>query len=243
MVVWLILIQLVTFVVIILVLRLLFGTQLKSALNRLQILQQESMEKEEILNKEIERARTQSQNEIARSKEEARLIIEAAKKKSEKIQQEASERSDIQCQKALADAVEKAKRRESEILSQVEAKAVALADELIRQIFTAKSQEAFHHQLIDDLLEEMEKIDPVRLTSEAVSAEVLTPLPLSQEEGGRLSALLNSKINHPISLEIKIDESLVMGLVIRLGGLVVDGSFRNKLDKILTQIKQRKTAP
>ena len=72
MVLQLIFIQVITFAVIVGILNFLFGSQLKIALNRLQVLHQESLEKEEILNKELERAKVQVQSEIARAKEEAR---------------------------------------------------------------------------------------------------------------------------------------------------------------------------
>lgn len=235
----LILLQVITFVVIILILRFLFGTQLKLALGRLQTLHQESLEKEDILNKELEKAKVQAQNEIARSKEEAKSIVGAARSDAAKIAEEAREDAQAQIKKALAEAEEKARRIEGDILATAEKKAVSLVQELFAYLFTPKGQEAVHTQLIDELIDELEKVDPARLNVKVEKAEVLTSVPLSADEKKRIRQILVSKVGSELSLEEKVDTSLIMGVMIRLGGLVVDGSFKNRLNKALAILRQK----
>lgn len=236
--VWsLILIQVITFGVIIAVLRLLFGSQLKVALNRLQVLHQESLEKEEILNKELGRVRVQSESEIARSKEEAKRIIENARHSAEKITLEASERAQQQAKKTVVEAMEKAKKVEAEMMASAEEKAVALAQELITYAFSTKGQELLHAQLIDDLIEELKKVDKTRLAVKVDTVEVLTPLQLSLHEEARIKEILASKLGFEFKVLQKIEASLIVGMVIKLGGLVIDGSLKNKMAKAMNALK------
>ncbi|OIO36238.1 MAG: hypothetical protein AUJ74_03210 [Candidatus Omnitrophica bacterium CG1_02_44_16] len=236
--VWsLILIQVITFGVIIVVLRLLFGSQLKVALNRLQTLHQDSLEKENILNKELERVRIQSDSEIARSKEEANRLIENARHSAEKIALEASERAEQQVKKTVAEALDKTKKVESEMMASAEEKAVTLAQELIACAFSTKGQELLHAQLIDDLIEELKKVDKAKLAVKVGIAEVLTPLPLSPQEEARIKEILVSKLDLDLKIEQKIEASLIVGMVIKLGGLVIDGSLKNKMVKAMSALK------
>ncbi len=236
--VWsLILIQVITFGVIIVVLRFLFGSQLKLALNRLQVLHQESLEKEEILNKELERVRVQSESEIARSKEEAKRIIENARHSAEKITLEASEHAQQQAKKTVVEALEKAKKVEGEMMASAEEKAVVLAQELITCAFSTKGQELLHAQLIDDLIEELRKVDKAKLAVKVDTVEVLTPLALSSQEETRVKEILVSKLGFEFKISQKIEPSLIVGLVIKLGGLVIDGSLKNKMSKAMNALK------
>lgn len=236
--VWsLILIQVITFAVIIGVLHLLFGSQLKLALNRLQVLHQESLEKEEVLNKELERAKVQADSEIARSKEEAKHIIENARKSAEKIALESAERNELLAKKVISDAAEKAKKLEAELVASSQEQAVALAQELISYAFSTKGQEILHSHLIDELILEFSKVDSSKLSVKAGVVEVITPLPLSSQEETKLKDILSAKLGHASKLEEKTDPSLIVGMVIKLGGLVIDGSLKNKMARAMSALK------
>lgn len=233
MVIQLVLFQIVTFTLIIVTLHLFFGTQLKIALRRLQTLHQESLEKEEVLNKEIERARLQAQSEIARSKEEARLIIEEAKKEAEKVARECGDRAQDEAKKIVAESMDQAKKREKEILAGVEQKAVGMAMEMIKYTFSSQDQRALHAQMIDELIEEFKKIDRQKFSIHAETVVVSTSIPLNEKEKKDLKAAIEAKLGNAVTLEEESDEMMIAGLVVRIGGLVVDGSLRNKFNRAL----------
>lgn len=236
----LILLQVITFAVVIAVLHFLFGSQLKVALNRLQVLHQESLEKEEILNKELERAKVQVDAEIARSKEEAKRIIESAKQSAERVGREAAERAQAEAKKMIDEAQERTKRLESEVLASVDEKAVGLSQELIRYTFSQEDQKVLQVHLIDELIEELKKIDKARLAVQAEHAEVLASRPLTLKEKQDLREVLVAKLGREISVEEKSDPSLIFGIVIKLGGLVVDGSLKNKLARAVQAMRSKK---
>ncbi len=242
MVLSLIVLQVVTFVVIVLVMRVLFGSQLKIALGRLQDLHQDSLEKEEILNKELERAKAAADAEIARAKDEAKRIVEHARHSAEKAALDAAERAQSEAKRAVAEAAERGKRMELEVLAGAESKAVDLARELIRYIFTQVDQRALHAQLNDELIEELKKVDKSRLAVHTDVAEVSSALALTPQEKQDLKAILESKLGQSMTIKETQDEALVAGLVIRLGGLVVDGSLKNKLNRALSALHQKAAA-
>lgn len=237
MAIQLVLIQILTFVIVIIALRFLFGSHLKTALNRLQVLHQESLEKEEILNKELEKARIQSQGEISRAQEEAKLIVDTAKRNAEKIALEAAEGAQLQTKKMMAEASERAKKVEAEVSAGAQEKALELAQELIKATFTPKGQAILHGQLIDELIDDLRAVDKSRLAVKVDRAEIMTSAPLTPEEKKKLKDILVSKLGYELPLEEKIDETLIVGIVIKLGGLVADGSLKNKLNKTLNEVR------
>ncbi len=62
-----------------------------------------------------------------------------------------------------------------------------------------------------------------------VPAEVLSAHDLSDDEINRISDALQNKAGKAIKLDIKIDPSLIGGMVVRLGSRMIDSSIKSKL--------------
>lgn len=239
MVLSLVLIQIVTFVVIIVALRFIFGNQLRVAMGRLQDLHQESLEKEEVLNKELERARALSQSEISRSREEAKQIIDAARHTADRLTGDVMQQAQIQAKKLIAEAGELAKKMEADVLASAQEKAVGMAQELVSRTFAASGRQVLHQQFFDEWLGELALVDKARLSVKVKSAEVLTPFALTDAQKQKLGDVLAERLGYPVTLEEELDPSLLVGIIIKLGGLEIDGSLKNKLAKTVKHLRTK----
>jgi len=236
----LILIQIITFGIIVAILHFVFGSQLKLALKRLQDLHQENLEKEEVLNKEIERARTLSQTEIARSKDEAKRLIDNARHNAERVAEEARTLAQVQAKKIIAEAKDHVKTLDAEAAAATEEKAVDIAQQLIAGTFTERGSEALHRELVSEFLDELERLDPERLRVPAENGiQLAVARPLDADQRQRLEALLAQKRGRAEPLLETEDPSLITGVVLNMGGLVVDGSLKNRMKKALTALRLR----
>lgn len=65
-----------------------------------------------------------------------------------------------------------------------------------------------------------------------VDAEILTALPIGDAEQKSIAAMLKKRLNREVTLTVKIDKSLIGGVIVRAGDLVIDGSVSGKLDKL-----------
>jgi F-type H+-transporting ATPase subunit delta len=77
-----------------------------------------------------------------------------------------------------------------------------------------------------------------RLASEVrakVSAEVVTAVPLSDESREKLGSALKKLTKKDVYVRTRVDESILGGVVVRIGDKVLDGSVRTRL----AQIKKR----
>lgn len=62
--------------------------------------------------------------------------------------------------------------------------------------------------------------------------EVLTAYPLTSEQEGRISDAVSRRLGVSVTLTVEIDETLIGGVVIRAGDLVIDASLRGRLNHL-----------
>jgi F-type H+-transporting ATPase subunit delta len=77
--------------------------------------------------------------------------------------------------------------------------------------------------------------DYERLRAEAentLEVELVAAMPVPAEEQKRLTEALHKKLGRKITLKYVEDKTLIGGAVIRAGDLVIDGSVREKLERL-----------
>lgn len=65
-----------------------------------------------------------------------------------------------------------------------------------------------------------------------VDVEVTSAAALSDDQLQRLTDKLTTKLGRKVNIETQVDSSMIGGLVIRAGDMVIDGSIRGKLNKL-----------
>lgn len=71
-----------------------------------------------------------------------------------------------------------------------------------------------------------------------VTAEVTTATPLSDAQIAALRETLKASVGKDVELSITVDESLIGGLVIKVGSRMVDSSIRSKLANLQNVMKE-----
>ncbi len=66
----------------------------------------------------------------------------------------------------------------------------------------------------------------------SLDVEVVSAYELSEAQSSALKNALNKKFEKEISIESRVDSSLIGGAIIRAGDVVIDGSVRGKLTKL-----------
>lgn len=72
--------------------------------------------------------------------------------------------------------------------------------------------------------------------SGVVKAEVISASQIGDSERAEFKAELEKKTGKQITLEFKVDESIIGGVITRVGSTVYDGSVRTKLDNLKEQL-------
>ena len=70
-----------------------------------------------------------------------------------------------------------------------------------------------------------------------VDAEIISATELNDAQMADIAASLEKRLARKVKLNVSIDKSLVAGVIIRVGDLLIDGSIRGKLDRLSSQLQ------
>jgi len=73
--------------------------------------------------------------------------------------------------------------------------------------------------------------------SATMTAQIETAKPLTTQQEKELQILLTEKTKRTVSLKVKTNPSLIGGLRVQMGDLVLDGSIENRLQRLETRLK------
>jgi F0F1-type ATP synthase delta subunit len=128
---------------------------------------------------------------------------------------------------------------ESDVMAAAQEKAVVMAQDLVSRTFAASGRQVLHEQFFDEWIGELAGVEKARLSVKVKSAEVLTPFALTDAQKKKLGDVLADRLGYPVPLEEELDPSLLVGIIIKLGGLEIDGSLRNKLARAVKHLRTK----
>ncbi|MFQ5541436.1 MAG: F0F1 ATP synthase subunit delta [Candidatus Binatia bacterium] len=238
MVLWqLIIIQVLTFAVLVFLWRQFLYKQVTRSVGRMQQVYQQNLKREEELKKRRDATEQELKAKIDRHREQTERVKAAAEVDAQKVQEEILARAKQEGHRIVAQAEAQKERMRANLVSEMEDKALTLASDIIEHTFTAGVAQAIHHQLIDELIEEIGKFDGQLLAPDVETVEVGSPFPLTEAQRENLTRTLSLKLDQSVNISETSDQEIVAGMVIRLGSLVLDGSLDNKLEAALSYVR------
>ena len=85
-------------------------------------------------------------------------------------------------------------------------------------------------KVLPDVLEQFEHL---RALSEATAeVEVTSATELSEEQLSKITAAMEKRLSRKVKLNCNIDKSVMAGVIIRAGDMVIDGSVRGRLERL-----------
>lgn len=71
-----------------------------------------------------------------------------------------------------------------------------------------------------------------------VTAEVTSAKPLTKTQADKLAKVLKGKVGQDVEINASVDDSLIGGLVVKLGSMMIDTSIRSKLATLQNSMKE-----
>ena len=71
-----------------------------------------------------------------------------------------------------------------------------------------------------------------------VTAEVVTAKALTKTQADKLAKTLKASVGKTVTLDVTVDESLIGGLVVKVGSKMIDTSVKSKLDALQNSMKE-----
>ncbi len=182
----------------------------------------------------------------ANAEQEAGHIIAEAQNRANQLMRETTDRSEAVAREIRATAeAEASKEREvalaevqmerdhmlTDLRSQIAALAIAAAQKLVGEALDERRQ----HALIDEFFSGIRAGRVVVLENANItgtSAEVVSALPLSDEEMEAVKRDILAKVGSQATVSFRVDPNILGGLVIRVGGKQLDASVAGQLESL-----------
>ena len=186
----------------------------------------------------------------ANAEQEAAKILAEAQNKANQLVREATDRAETAALDIRATAeADASKEREAalgeveverdrmlgDLRSQIAALAIAAAQKLVGESLDEKRQ----HALINEFFSGVRagKVEVLEgVTMSGTSAEVTSALPLSNKEMEAVKTDILAKVGSQATISFRVDPTILGGLVIRVGGKILDASVAGQLESLRQSI-------
>lgn len=189
----------------------------------------------EALRLEYEKKRENIDAEIAALKNEARIVIDETR---QQMLQEAYQ--EIEAMRARAK--EELEQQRADALRLHRSKIGELVATLTQRMMEGILNPQLHQAYLDAFLDQLRSVQSDGRIStsgeEAVSAELITAIPLTQEDKARIATTLETVVTQPIDLACRVDPGLIAGAMVRLGDTLIDGSLQGQLQQLRSRYEE-----
>ena len=238
LIIQLIIIQVLTFLALVFVLRKIIYSASYLETKRLQQLNEENSKKTQELAAMLEDAQRQCQEKMESAEKEAKRLKSQAEEEIGKLKEDVLNKARQEGERIVNQALNTKEKLKEEIESKMVEKSIEQSLKLIHAVLSAQNQLSLHQGLVDNILEEIEKTEPEKLKINIYQGKLLTPYEITIPKREKIIAVLSKKSGKEISLEEEIDKNIIAGITIKLGSLVIDGSLANKLKEAAEALKR-----
>jgi len=93
-------------------------------------------------------------------------------------------------------------------------------------------------QFIKELVDALDEIEKGSIVVDSNEAVVTVSHALDADQKARIESVLRDKFNPQATIKEVVDESLLGGLVLKMGSLEIDGSLKNRYQEAVDEIKK-----
>lgn len=232
LIVSLVLLQIIIFGGLIFILRKVLNQNVILATKHLDELNQDYSKKEQEIQKRLEDLKQKTHEILSRAQAEAQKLKETTTKQAE------AERDDI-LGKARTKGEEMMKQADkarqillSEIDERIAKEAVGKACELTQYVLPEELKQIVHTHWVNELIKKgFDQIEKLSVAEDVNEVIVKSAFDLDEEQRKLLSKKIKEVLSRDIALKETVDPNMVAGVIITLGSLVLDGSFKNKIQE------------
>jgi len=196
---------------------------------------QEATRDAQVLRSEYEKKHENIDAEFAALKNEARIVIDQTR---QEMLQEAYE--EIEAMRARAQ--EGIDQQRIEALRLHRTKIGDLVSTLVQRMMEDILNPEIHRAYLEAFLDQLRSLQLEGHVSNngqaAVSAELITTVPLAQEEKRRIVTTLETAVSEPVDLTCRVDPGLITGAMIRLGDILIDGSLQGQIQQLRSRYEE-----
>lgn len=227
----LILFLIVIFGVLIFILRKILTKNVISATTHLKELNQDYSEKEKEINRRLEESKQKALELVAIAEKEAQSQKEKIVKDAKAESEEVIAQGRTQGQEMLEKAEKSSKLLIADIEKRITHEALDRAVELIKDDLPEEFKKSIHIRWVEDLINSgFKTLDRLHPPKDLKEIKVTTAFPLAESQKKNLAKNIKTALGYDAPLKEVMDEKIIAGIIVTIGNIVLDGSFRSKIE-------------
>ena len=235
MLVQLIILQVITFTVIVFLLRKLLYSETSKEASRLKVLQDEFSRKESELLARIDQAERDSSDKISKVREDSENYQGMKVREADEIKEAILTAAKERAEEVVKAAVNSREKMREEVELEMRSRIPVAAVRILKESLSSQARQVVHEGLVKEVIGKFDNLEK-NLFKSASAGEILTAYPLKKSDKEKISAAVKTKAGHAVTLTEKEDGSIIAGLVIKIGSLVIDGSLESKLREVSERV-------
>ncbi len=208
------------------------------AVSRVRQVEDEVRKKEEDIRREID----EHERDFAEKKADAERQLQAQRDEARREAAHLKEKTVAEAKKEGQKIIEQAHKNEDklreQIARQMEDKAVEYGGRIFKLVFSDLLTGGLNTQFNSELVDALNELEKDSITVESSEAQVTVSHQMEEGQRQRLESVLREKFHKEATLQEKVDESLMAGLILKMGTLEIDGSLRNRYQEAMQEVKK-----
>lgn len=232
MLIQMIVIQVLTFLAIVFVMRkFLYSASAKES-SRLKQLKEETLAQRKELSEKIEEAQAAFQQKMAEAEKTVQAMSAKAESDAKAERQKILDKAKDEAEGVLSVALNAKEKIREEIAVDMIRKTPALASKIFLAVLSPDVKALVHKELVLGAIEKIKGLDRSIFKERIDRGEILSAFPLPPHEKSEIESALRMSLGHAIACSDKQDAGLAAGIVIKLGTMVIDATLENKIRQV-----------
>lgn len=222
-------VQVVTFLAIVIVLRKFLYAESVKETQRLNKLKEETSTKQRELQEKIEQAQAAYDEKMAEAEKNVRMMNSRTESESKELRKKVLEKAKQDADNIMKAAFNAKEKMREEIAVEMIQGAPRLAVSVFAEVLSPAVKEAVHRELVGQVHDKIKGLDRATFKTHIEKGEVHAAFPLGQDDRQSLEASINTLLGYDVPLTYQQAEAITGGLVLKLGSILIDGSLENRM--------------
>ncbi len=233
----LVVIQVVTFIALVLVLVKIMHSASFAEIKRMRRLSEENARKLQELNDKMIEAEKMYKDRIEAGEKDANRIRAQAKDDSGKQIEDLLSKARHDAERMLQQALNSKEKIREELELGLRQRTLDQSFVLIRHILNSRHMLLLHQIFVQDVITDMRDIDVSRFKVGTDHGTLIMAHDVEPARREEIAAVLSMKTGRTVLLESSMDDNLIAGIVVKLGNIVIDGSLQGRLKESCEALK------
>ncbi len=216
---------------------LLLGTA-RRAVRRVRQVEDDVRKKEQDIRREIDEHERDFAEKKAEAERQSQAYRDEARREAAHLKEKAIAEAKKESQKIIEQAHKSEQKLRDQIAREMEDKAVEYGGRIFKLVFSDLLTSELNGQFNSELIDALNELEKGSITVDSREAKVTVSHTMDEPQRQRLESVLREKFHKDAVVDEQVDESLLAGLVLKMGSLEIDGSLRNRYQEAVQEVKK-----